>query len=638
VIGPPLNDGDCLVQLTALVVQRLNEYAPIACRFGSTAELAAWIRSRPQRADVGDPSDGPKIACDVPQRVRVPATLDPNCFERAALYLGAAELIDPTPLRQLATIGDAGWRHTFPVENGQPVVLDPDLGDASARTSPAPTGGAARNALPMRAVPPPTREQQLLSWLCDIAAAPAFAIGGEEALCHVRYARRVLEQLGMLDQVPRSHDSTLTLDAVRDSSEPAAALARYDLGLVVALAQQGAAYTDQPEQALTLVALTRGMLANLGLLVDARNQILDPYSSSAPAPKGPPSKPGDLLLDPFSNPPGKPLPPMPSVLDPYPSTPAPFPRPAPAPAYSFPPVLDPYTSTPAPPPRPAPPAPSSLGDLSPITPIGVPSLPKSAKQTPPDRYSPDDEENAIFSAIATEQRLLAEDAAKDAAAKVAAAINAPPPKPKAPRHKRQVLDPSNDPQLAAILAASLASPPVASARNCACGGSCSACQMRAAEHAAASTVGTFSASTVIAAYRNCPCGGACASCNSIARAQPRNIGVQDVGDVVHSIGGGVLDFFHLGALKDPIGGVEEKIGFIHHQPTPDEQVKAILAKLSPDDQAKAKSVFDSLNDDQRKQLVAFLGSMPPDQAAAFVRKNLSAVSPSGMGDQKKATA
>jgi hypothetical protein len=671
VIGAPVNDGECLEQLTALVVQRLAEYAPIARRFATTAELATWIRSRPQRADVGDPSDGPKLVCDVPQRVRVPATFDPNCFERAALYLGAAEWIDPAPLRQLATIGDASgqWRHTFPLENGQPVVLDPDLGNANAPTSPATIRGvrAARNAVPARAVPPPTREQELLRWLCELAEAPAFALGGEEALAHVHYARRVLAQLGMLDNARRPQDCARTLEALRSSSAPEAVLARYDLGLVVALAEQAAPTTDQPELALTLVVLSRGTLANLGLLsISTRNQLLDPYSTPPGKPL-PPPPPMPSVLDPYPSTPATPAPrptpapsfptvidhtpwtpvptprpasttpapSFPTVLDPYPSTPATAPRPtSTTPAPSFPSVLDPYPSTPAK--APAPPPPSSVGNLSPVTPIGVPSLPSTTPQQqtpniPPDRYSADDEENAIFTALATEQRLLAEDAANEAAAKFAAAVNGPPSKPKKPQHhKRQVLDPSNDPQLAAILDASLAqsksSGPVA--RNCACGGACGACRRRALERVTTSTRTSVSASTIIARYRNCPCGGACAMCVAIACKLPRNFDWQSVGDVVHTVGGAVLDAYGAGALKEPIGNFEQSIGFIHKQPSVDDQAKAILAKLNPEDRAKAKAVFDSLTPDQKKQLVAFLSQMPPDQAAAFVHQNLGAAAAS----------
>ncbi len=52
---------------------------------------------------------------DVSQRVRIPAA-NPNCVERSALYLAAGEIIDPRPLRQLATIHTPIGPHTFPVE------------------------------------------------------------------------------------------------------------------------------------------------------------------------------------------------------------------------------------------------------------------------------------------------------------------------------------------------------------------------------------------------------------------------------------------------------------------------------------------------------------------------------------------
>jgi hypothetical protein len=99
----------------------------IAQKSPTTEALAAWIRSLPQRDDFGTPGDGPKVeACQPVQRLRIPAP-DPNCVERAALYLGVAELIDPHPVRQLATL-DFDWgRHTFPIENGAPVILDPRI-------------------------------------------------------------------------------------------------------------------------------------------------------------------------------------------------------------------------------------------------------------------------------------------------------------------------------------------------------------------------------------------------------------------------------------------------------------------------------------------------------------------------------
>src|SRR6185312_16467416 len=95
--------------------------AEIATKHPNTEDLARWIRTLPQRDDNGDPNDGPKVkACEPVQRLRIPAD-DPNCVERAALYVAVAELIDPVPVRQLATLDTVNGLHTFPVENGLPV-------------------------------------------------------------------------------------------------------------------------------------------------------------------------------------------------------------------------------------------------------------------------------------------------------------------------------------------------------------------------------------------------------------------------------------------------------------------------------------------------------------------------------------
>jgi hypothetical protein len=120
----------------------------IAQKYPTTEALAGWIRSLPQRDDFGTPGDGPKVeACQPVQRLRIPAP-DPNCVERAALYLGVAELIDPRPARQLATL-DFDWgRHTFPIENGAPIILDPRIsGEELAR------GMAAGNTAAPAATP-----------------------------------------------------------------------------------------------------------------------------------------------------------------------------------------------------------------------------------------------------------------------------------------------------------------------------------------------------------------------------------------------------------------------------------------------------------------------------------------------------
>ena len=128
-IALPFNDLRCLGSITEviaeLVTNRDELIAEIAAKHGTTESLANYIRSLPQRDDDGEPEDGPKVeACKPAQRLRIPAP-DPNCVERAALYLAAAELIDPKPTRQLATLDTPVGLHTFPVENGAPVILDP---------------------------------------------------------------------------------------------------------------------------------------------------------------------------------------------------------------------------------------------------------------------------------------------------------------------------------------------------------------------------------------------------------------------------------------------------------------------------------------------------------------------------------
>jgi hypothetical protein len=131
VIGLPFNDLRCLGSITEvvaeLVTHRDEVLTEIATKHPTTESLVSYIRSLPQRDDDGEDKDGPRVdECKPPQRLRLPAE-DPNCVERAALYLGVAELIDPKPLRQLATLDTKIGLHTFPVENGAPVILDPRL-------------------------------------------------------------------------------------------------------------------------------------------------------------------------------------------------------------------------------------------------------------------------------------------------------------------------------------------------------------------------------------------------------------------------------------------------------------------------------------------------------------------------------
>jgi hypothetical protein len=156
VIGLPFNDLRCLGSITEVIAELVKNDDPviegIAAKHPTTASLAAWIRTLPQRDDAGDPQDGPKAeVCDPPQRLRIPAD-DPNCVERSALYIAVAELIDPDPVRQLATLDTPVGLHTFPVENGAPVILDPRvprncLDCGIAMTAPGPVVVDAHDAI-----------------------------------------------------------------------------------------------------------------------------------------------------------------------------------------------------------------------------------------------------------------------------------------------------------------------------------------------------------------------------------------------------------------------------------------------------------------------------------------------------------
>jgi len=129
VIGLPLNDAECLGAITELIAELVENrdevIVQLAAQHPTTDSFQGWLRGLPQRDDLGRADDGPKVeACSPPQRLRI-APADPNCVERAALYLGVAEMIDPRPVRQLGTMDTPIGLHTFPIENGAPVILDP---------------------------------------------------------------------------------------------------------------------------------------------------------------------------------------------------------------------------------------------------------------------------------------------------------------------------------------------------------------------------------------------------------------------------------------------------------------------------------------------------------------------------------
>jgi hypothetical protein len=179
-IAYPLNDEDCLYQVTAHAIAAMErpDVRELAARLGTTASADAYLRRLPQREDgPEDTTCGPRVPCDVPQRVRVMAS-DPNCVERSLLRLALGELIDPRPIRQLMTIEVApGVRHTLPVEDGEPVWLDPLV--ASPRTLSVGLH-LVRNARGERSVP--LTPVDALSW--------AVSLAGDLASSSVTWAKR----------------------------------------------------------------------------------------------------------------------------------------------------------------------------------------------------------------------------------------------------------------------------------------------------------------------------------------------------------------------------------------------------------------------------------------------------------------
>ena len=143
-----MNDHSCLGPTTDQIRTAIADSNPalveLAERFMSTSDLAEWFRTLPQRDDDGIPGDGPKVdACRPAQRLRFNAT-DPNCFERSARFIGAAEMIDPDRIYRLATISTPNGLHTFPTCDGEPVVLDPKGVRNAPRVAPSATDNATR--------------------------------------------------------------------------------------------------------------------------------------------------------------------------------------------------------------------------------------------------------------------------------------------------------------------------------------------------------------------------------------------------------------------------------------------------------------------------------------------------------------
>jgi hypothetical protein len=256
VIAEPINDNDCLGRLTDYAAAQIGrrDLVAFALQFRSTAALATRIRAMPQRDDEGDPKDGPRVACDVSQRARVPAG-DPNCVERALLYLVVAEHIDPRPVRQLITIDTPAGRHTLPVEDGVPIILDPRRGRNEIEA------GVWRATRAPRAVDaaPALRDddRRLLEWIGHIAEEPAERHAGELGRRRVARARHALVALAT---------SIAPLPKLRASRQ-----VKHDLAYALDLADVAAPLWGP--KGVAGVAVARAALGGLGLL-PPRNALL----------------------------------------------------------------------------------------------------------------------------------------------------------------------------------------------------------------------------------------------------------------------------------------------------------------------------------------------------------------------------
>lgn len=170
----PLNDVKCLglAHGEAKRLASLPWFRERIAQFGTTGAYARHIRSLEQRDDLGDPNDGPRIPCDVSQRLRY-GPIDPNCFERVVDFLAATLILAPHRVFSSASlVMDQGW-HTFPVEirDGLPrvIVLDPIAPPTNAMLATAYRAGKTS----------PLAKKHLVPWFNQVARNACIDDGGD---------------------------------------------------------------------------------------------------------------------------------------------------------------------------------------------------------------------------------------------------------------------------------------------------------------------------------------------------------------------------------------------------------------------------------------------------------------------------
>jgi hypothetical protein len=178
-IGLPYNDYECLGAISQILATMVDERDPVlvelATQYPTRQALIDYIRSLPQRDDLGDPDDGPRVEdCSPPQRVRIGAA-DPNCVERDCLLAAIEEINRPQHTYQLATVDTPIGLHTFPLVDGKPIVLDPRVSTEClecglAISTPGPVAVQPRNAI---------------AWTIDMASQDVAGLRNGPSTLHV---------------------------------------------------------------------------------------------------------------------------------------------------------------------------------------------------------------------------------------------------------------------------------------------------------------------------------------------------------------------------------------------------------------------------------------------------------------------
>lgn len=166
-IGLPYNDHQCLGAISEIVAAMVAEHDPalleLAAQYPTRSRVIDYIRSLPQRDDLGDPADGPRVhVCSPPQRVEIPSE-SPNCVERSALLMALMEINHPRHTYQMATVNTPIGMHTFPLIDGKPIVLDPRVTSECLEC-----GLAINNPGPVAVEP-----RNAIAWMVDMAGQDA---------------------------------------------------------------------------------------------------------------------------------------------------------------------------------------------------------------------------------------------------------------------------------------------------------------------------------------------------------------------------------------------------------------------------------------------------------------------------------